>query len=120
MAETGESYSVAKRATGTGLLLSPAALARGHKLAVLPVQRTDEFPWYAIPDAYLGRGFQDEHAILEFSGYWKSSGPQWTLSMDEVYPDDQYVLAGQPPGFTIEALILRWPIVRDADLRFCC
>ena len=59
MAETGEPYSVARRATAPEAVLNPEALARGHKLFVVPVQRTGEFPWYEIPDQYLDRGFED-------------------------------------------------------------
>jgi TIR domain len=96
MAETGEPYSVARRATALEAVLNPEALARGHKLFVVPVQRTDEFPWYEIPDQYLDRGFEDEHAILQFSGFWKGSGPQWSLYTDDVYDDDVYQLGGEP------------------------
>jgi hypothetical protein len=97
---------------GSESLLNSEALARGHKLAVVPVQRVDDFPWYEIPDEFLGRAFRDEHAILEFSGFWKGSGPQWTLYMDDVYADDIYELGGEPENPPVREAIAHLDTVR--------
>lgn len=97
---------------GSEALLDPEALARGHKLAVVPVQRIDDFPWYEIPDEFLGRAFRDEHAILEFSGFWKGSGPQWTLYMDDVYADDIYQFGGEPENPPVREAIAHLDTVR--------